>query len=296
MLTTEMNGFFPAGYNAAGRINLSQLLASAGSRPTRPTPPTVAIEDARALQARAASEASFFDRYGFVLLKAPSAVDDWDCDQDDPVNPIATHYLPEVETLIRTRLLPGRAIEIRQPPRVLRRGPGTGNPAYGAGVHQDYGLTADDFQHSVAAFTTPEIGRQWRERLERLDVAGFMMIDFWRTAGMAGPLQHMPLALCDPASVDPADIIETALDGIAPSGETTHHLSLRYNPDQRWYYYPRMAPDEVLAFKQFQLLHDDPDAPLAACFHSAVTDPGTPADAPQRQSCEHRVSVLLLKD
>lgn len=296
MLATEMNGFFPAAFKASGRINLSQLLASAGPRPERPRPPIVEIHDARALQENAASEAAFFDRYGFVLLRAPSTVDDWDCNQDDPANPIATHYLPEIEALIRTRLLPGRAIEIRQPPRVLRRGPGTGNPAYGAGVHQDYGLTADDFQHSVAAFTTPEIGSQWRARFERPDVAGFMMIDFWRTAGMAVPLEHMPLALCDPESVDPDDIVETALDGIAPSGKTTHHLSLRYNSNQRWYYYPRMAPDEVLAFKQFQLLHDNPGAPLAACFHSAVADPNTPADAPQRQSCEHRVSVMLLRE
>lgn len=295
MLTTAMNGFFPAGYQATGRINLSQLMAARDPQRTPPAPPVVAIGDARALQAGATSEAAFFDRYGFVLLDAPSAVDDWDCDQDDPANPIATRYMAEVEALIRTRLLPGRPIEIRQPPRVMRRGPGTSNPAYGAGVHQDYGLTADDFQHSVAAFTTPEIGRQWRARFERPDVAGFMMLDFWRTAGMTAPLEHMPLALCDPASVDPADVIETALDGIAPGGNTTHHLSLRYNPGQRWYVYPRMTADEVLVFKQFQLLHDHPDAPLAACFHSAVDDPGTPADAPPRQSSEHRVSVLLLR-
>lgn len=295
MLTTEMNGFFPAGYRTTGRINLSQLMASREPQRACPVPPTVTIGNAREMQAGAASEAAFFDRHGFVLLDAPSAVDDWNCDQNDPANPIATRYMAEVEALIRTRLLPGRPIEIRQPPRVLRRGPGTDNPAYGAGVHQDYGLTADDFQHSVAAFTTPEIGRQWRARFERPDVAGFMTIDFWRTAGMFGPLEHMPLALCDPASVDPADVIETALDGIAPGG-TTHHLSLRYDPGQRWYVYPRMTPDEVLVFKQFQLLHDAPDAPLAACFHSAVVDPDTPADAAPRQSSEHRVSVLLLRD
>jgi hypothetical protein len=293
MLITEMNGFFPADYEAAGRINLTRLLASGGRRPV---PPIVAIGDARALQADAASEAAFFDRYGFILLNAPSLVDDWDCDQSDPANPIATHYMAEVEALIRTRLLPHRAIEIRQPPRVLRRGPGTDNPAYGAGVHQDYGLTVDDFELSVAAFTTPEIGRQWRARFERPDVAGFMMIDFWRTAGMTGPLEHMPLAVCDPASVDHADVIETALDGIAPSGKTTHHLSLRYNPEQRWYHYPRMTSDEVLVFKQFQVMRDDPRAPLATCFHSAVANPDASADAPPRQSSEHRVSVLLLRE
>ena len=295
MLTTPMNGFFPPDFQAPGRINLTRLLA----RDARPAPsamPPVMIHDARALQAGATSEAAFFDRYGFVLLDAPSAVDDWDCDQTVPGNPITARYMAEVEALIRTRLLPGRRIDIRQPPSVLRRGPGTDNPAYGSGVHQDYGLTADDFQHSVTAFTSAEIGRQWRARFERDEVAGVMTIDFWRTAGMAGPLAHMPLALCDPASVDPADIVATALDGIAPSGMTTHHLALRFNPAQRWYYYPGMTADEVLVFKQFQLMRDDPDAPLATCFHSAVDDPGTAPDAPPRQSSEHRVSVTLLRD
>ena len=118
---------------------------------------------------------------------------------------------------------------------VLRRGPGTANPNYANGAHQDYGLTVDDFEHDVAAFTSPEVGRKWSERYESDDVAGYMVLDFWRTAGMAGPLEHMPLALCDPASVDPADIIETAMQGIAPSGAATHHLSLRNNPAQLWY-------------------------------------------------------------
>ena len=51
---------------------------------------------------------------------------------------------------------------------------------------------------NVGAFAGPEAGRWWRQRFERDDVAGFMAIDFWRTTNMAGPLRHMPLALCDP--------------------------------------------------------------------------------------------------
>jgi hypothetical protein len=57
-----------------------------------------------------------------------------------------------------------------------------------------------------------------------------------------------------------------------------------------------MTANEVLVFKLFQLMRDEEPQPYRACFHSAVEDPTTPSDAPPRQSCEHRVSVMLLKD
>jgi len=56
-----------------------------------------------------------------------------------------------------------------------------------------------------------------------------------------------------------------------------------------------MTGDELLAFKIFQCAKEG-DWGFASCFHSAFADPDAPADAEQRQSCEHRVGVLLLKD
>jgi len=185
---------------------------------------------------------------------------------------------------------------IRQPPNVMRRGEGTTTPQYGLGVHSDHGTTADDFQRNVEAFTSPEVGAQWRASFEHEQVEEFVALDFWRTTNMAGPLKHMPLALCDPTSIDHADIIPTALEGIAPGGALTYHVSLAHNSDQRWYYYPDMTPDEVLVFKLFQLRKDEPSQPYSACFHTAFEDPTAPDDAPPRQSCEHRVSVLLLRE
>ena len=81
-----------------------------------------------------------------------------------------------------------------------------------------------------------------------------------------------------------------------PSGKPTNQLALRYGEGQRWYYYPEMTPDEVLVFKQFQCSKDDPEPPLASCFHSAFELPDTPADADERQSCEHRVLIFCLRD
>jgi len=43
-------------------------------------------------------------------------------------------------------------------------------------------------------------------------------------------------------------------------------------------------------------MKSDPAPRLDTCFHSAFEHPETPQDAPLRQSCEHRVSVFLLKE
>src|SRR5207244_1464121 len=130
---------------------------------------------------------------GFVLLEAPTQVSDWgDADQ------VASRYLPEVEAMVRERLFPGRPLIIHQPPNVMRRGSGTAMPQYALGVHSDHGTTADDFQRNVEAFTSPDTGARWRDGIEREEVQEFVALDFWRTTHMAGPLKHMPLALCDP--------------------------------------------------------------------------------------------------
>ena len=289
MIEAQLRGQFPPGYRANERVNLSELMRNGTGKP--PQHPPTRIGNARTLQAQAGSEADFFDRHGFVLLDASTRVTDW-----GNAEQVADLYLPEVEAMIRERLYPGRKLHVRQPPNVMRRGEGTSTPQYGLGVHSDHGTTADDFQRNVEAFTSPEMGAQWRNSFEGEKVEGFVSLDFWRTTNMAGPIKHMPLALCDPTSVEPEDIIPTALEGIAPGGELTYHVSLVRNDRQLWYYYPDMEPHEVLVFKLFQLMRDVAHQPWSACFHSAFEDPTAPADAQPRQSCEHRVSVMLLRD
>jgi hypothetical protein len=284
MAFAQLNGFFPPDFVADGRFS-----AAVGTPPPgAPRFPPVEIRDARALQAGAASEAAFFAEHGFVLLSHASTVRDWDTE-------IASLYLPEIETIVRNRLLPGRRVEIQQGPYLVRRGRGTNTPFYAEGVHQDHGLEAEDYAHNIGAFAGPEAARWWRQRFARDDVAGFLAIDFWRTTNMAQPLRHMPLALCDPTSVARDDVIQTVLTGVAPEGRETQHLSLRYNESQHWYHYPLMTVDELLAFKIFQCWKQD-EPGLASCLHSAFPDPDAPADAEPRQSCEHRVGVLVLKD
>ena len=54
-----------------------------------------------------------------------------------------------------------------------------------------------------------------------------------------------------------------------PTGKPTRQLSLKYNPNHRWYYYPEMKNDEVLAMIGFSCFKD-------GAYHNAFEDPLTP--------------------
>ena len=295
MIQAQLNGQFRPDFTPRQRLAIRIDQPSEGGVPWG-TAPLTTIADARPLQAQAASEAAFFAERGFALLSHASAVRDWTTDNRQPSedSDVARLYVPEVEAIIRERLLPGQSVRVFQRPALIRRGPGADN-GYAPAVHQDFGLTADDYQEGVAAFAGPEIGARWRLGYDRPEVEGFMVIDFWRPIGMTEPLRHMPLALCDPASVAAADVLPSAMIDLAPTGRPTNQLSLRYNPDQRWFYYPGMTVDEVLCFKLFHCLKADANPPLRTCFHTAFVDPTAPTDAEPRQSCEHRVGVFLMR-
>jgi hypothetical protein len=298
MPQAQLNGFFPPDFVSDRRVlvkfgaPVDPELAAKATRWTE-------IRDARRLQDSGLSEQRFFEQHGFVLLHHDSAVTNWELDPASPGadSDIARIYLREVEELIRRRLMPGARLELWQSPlSYLRRGPGTANPFYGSGVHQDFGLTADDYQEAMEAFGSVENGRLWRNRYERDDVAGFMMIDFWRTTNMSEPLKHMPLAVCDPASVSIDDVVALGLLDFTPTGKPTNQLSLRMNDAQKWYYYPDMVGSEVLALKIFEVHKSGRERKLRTCFHSAFIDPAAPEHAQPRQSCEHRVGIFCLND
>ena len=307
----ELPGLFASDFAAPDRVVID---ATRHDLTEGMIPPTVArIHDARRAQAEAAaaasfSESAFFKAHGFVLLGHESAVRDWDSGAvldpsrgggpaaSDAVDDIAGTYLPEVDGVIRDRLLPGVAIEIQQPSGVLRRGPGTANPYYALAVHNDYGLTADDFQENLEAYATLEAARSWRQRYDQDDVLGYLTINFWRTVHMIEPLRHMPLAVCEVATIPADDLVASGLRNFTSTGRVSNQQNLRFNPAHRWWYYPRMTCDEVLAFKNFQCMKDDTAPVLRSCFHTAFAEPDAPQDAAERQSCEHRVGVFFLRD
>lgn len=284
MIETELFGFIPT--ETTGPLPIIDIRNPPPPRQTNFPP--IQIHDARKLQASGASEAELFAENGFVLLHHETVVQNWD--------EVPAAFCREIEEIIRTRLLPGKRLEVQQRPTPMRRGRGTDNPQYAQGIHSDGPLTAELYAANVGAFAGEQAQNWWLERYRRDDVAGFISIDFWRTTNMERPLRHMPLALCAPNSLNRSDILPLDLIGIAPEGHRTHHLALRFDPAQQWYFYPEMTGNEVLAFKLCEFWKDEPDARPQNCFHSAFRDPAAPADAEERQSCEHRVGVLILRD
>ena len=252
------------------------------------------VQDARALQADTAP-AEFFARYGFVLLPHRSAVTDWNTDEANtaPGNQVAERYAHEVEALIRQQVLPDSGIAfVYSGPAVIVRSAAPDTEPYAYGVHQDFGLTADEYQTNLTAFAGAEVSANWRAAYERSLGGRFVALSFWRPISMTEPLRHMPLALCDPRSVRLDDLVPTGLVNFTPTGAPSVQMGLRHHPDQRWYYYPHMTPDEVLVINQFDIRHNEPPA-LRSCFHTAFEHPDTPADAQLRQSCEYRPQVFF---
>lgn len=315
-VSTQLNGLFKPGFTSDQKI----VIDAEGERPTKGVypfgeAPNVDILDGRELQSSEYKgqpdfQSRFFKKHGFVLLQHESKVQNWDSgafgatdalgdhslELASSVNEVELYYLPEIDYIIRNTLLPGERIEIDQPNMLLRRGEDTPNPYYAQVVHNDYGRTANDYEENAIAYIDEDHARHWRNRFERDEVRGYMEVNFWRTVHMSQPLQHMPLAVLDRSSVHCDDLISSGLEGFTTSGQVTNQLSLRYNEDQRWYYYPRMTTNEVLVLNLFEY-HKDHDGTLVYnTYHSAFEEPFPEGKVEHRQSCEHRVGVYLLKD
>mmetsp|Transcript_42301 Transcript_42301/g.109076 ORF Transcript_42301/g.109076 Transcript_42301/m.109076 type:complete len:226 (-) Transcript_42301:46-723(-) len=193
--------------------------------------------------------------------------------------PVTHVYAKEVEQIVRELLPDAKDLELD--PYCARRGPGTKNPNYSFGPHQDYGLLADDW---------PLAGNDFRKRFAGPDCRGMMALNFWRPVlPMCGPVSKTPLAVCDPRTVKMEDIVATSIRW----DEMPHHrmMTLAHDPEQRWYYYPDMTTDEVLIFKSFQHFKTQSGPELNTCFHTAFEVPNAPLGSEPRQSAEYRVRV-----
>lgn len=281
-MRVQLNGFLSPDFD--GEVAPAMDLGLAA--PAEYVSEEVEMRDARPLQAGASSEAEFFARRGFALIEHESRVPDWQRDQ-------SSTYMSEIVDLLRDSLLPDRRIET-VPGLVARRGPNRRH--YAKRIHADGPLTPQKYALNVAALGGAAATDRWQRYYARDEVAGFMSVGFWRTINMRQPLQHLPLAICDPNSIATKDIVATTSTTIAPNGRTTYHLVLRHRPAQAWHYYPRMTATEVLALKACEFWKDDPRAHPQNVFHAAFDDPTTPVDVEPRQSCDYRVGVWIFRD
>ncbi len=223
--------------------------------------------------ARTLGEPASLDREGFALVDHRSATGDfYDSDEVERV------YYPEMAELVKRATGAFRvhvfdhnvrnsdeavraARQVREPVRV---------------VHNDY--TVKSGPQRVRDL----IGGGEAEKLIK---GRFAAINVWRP--IRGPLQTMPLAICDARSIAPNDLIATDLVYGNRTGEV---YQTTWNPDHRWYYYPELAADEAILIKCYD---SATDGTARFTCHTAFKDETTPADAIPRESIEARTLAFF---
>ena len=212
------------------------------------------------------------DKEGFQLALQESAVQDF-YDQEE----VKSTYYPEVERLLKEATGAEKVVIFDHQVRNLllaQRGE-KGAREYGKAVHNDY--TARSGPRRVRDhLPSSEADQRLKNR--------FAEINVWRP--IRGPIESTPLALCDARSIEAKDFVPSDLIYRDKIGET---YRFTYNPKHRWYYFPRLARDEVILLKCYDS-KEDGRARFTA--HSAFEDPTSAPDAAPRESIEVRALVF----
>jgi hypothetical protein len=224
-------------------------------------PRKVAIQDLRSV-----AKQFSLDVQGAVLLPHKTAVRNF-YDEEE----VKAVYYTEAELLIAEAT---GAKRIHVFDHTIRRRTEGSNRVPVPRVHNDY--TVKSGPQRVRDLLPDEAGQLLKQR--------FAVINVWRP--IRGPLEDSPLAVCDARSVAFSDFVPLDLIYQDRVGET---YQVKYNPAHRWFYAPRMSPNEALLIKSYDSA-DDGRARFTP--HAAFEDPTAPADVLPRESIELRALVF----
>jgi hypothetical protein len=223
----------------------------------------IIVHDARGLDLS-------LDREGFALVHHQTAASDL---YDEKI--ITEVYYPECERLMRDAIGAKKVVAFDHIVRnSAKAGPGSLVKMPAGRVHNDY--TAWSAPQRVRDLMGDEATELLKHR--------FAVNNVWRP--IAGPLLRSPLVLCDSQTLDYDNLLASDLRYPDRTGET---YAVTYNPNQRWYYFPKMQADEAILISCY-----DSSRQHAARFsaHGAFDDPSTPENAPPRESIEVRTLVI----
>jgi len=230
-------------------------------------PRTMLIQDGRP-----GRDTLSLDDQGVVLVDAPTAFEDF----YDP-DRVRDAYYPEIESLVMKETGAVRVIafdhNLRSKDLVSEKRHDAQLPVLFA--HNDY--TEESGPQRVRDLVPDEANELLEKR--------FAVINVWRPT--RARVEESPLAVLDASSMAPDDLV--AMDLIYPDrmGEIQ---SLRFDPEHRWLYFPKMEASEVMLLKCFDSARDG-RARFTA--HSAFADPATTPDAPARESIEVRTLAFF---
>ncbi len=109
--------------------------------------------------------------------------------------------------------------------------------------------------------------------------------NFWKP--LKRRVEEKPLAMCDVTSAQQQDMLEMKLRYRERTGEI---FVMRHSSAHRWWYFPRMTPENVVLLKTYE---SETDGRARFLGHSAFDDPNTPPDAPTRESIEIRTMAFF---
>mgnify|MGYP001827057348 FL=1 len=244
------------------------------------------------LDARA-SDLPGWNECGFELLSGESTVTDWTDDDE-----VASIHHGEMEALARRLTGCDVALvsnHIKRGPEFARQHEDLAPIAF---VHSDFAVGYDTLVRQ--SFDDP--GREGAaQALERNGVTAadvvaasrLVILQSWRNLGLAK--MDFPLAFCDARTVTPADARPIPVTDYAGSGVDFEAVAVLAptSPDQyRWYAFPELQLDEVVAFRTYDTdLVERGDTWFTP--HSAFRDPDVAIGRPARSSIELRAICLF---
>jgi len=227
---------------------------------------------------------------GFELMKHASAVTDWSDDEE-----IARVHYAEISELARQQTGCDHALvtsHIKRSPEAAKK-------------HSDYSPIR--FVHSDFADSYGDLLRELYQSGDRAEAAQrdgvsgdvvaeakrLMILQFWRNIGPAK--MDLPLAFCDARTVPRDEIRPIPVKNYAGSGFDFEALGIvapAKPDDHRWFVFPEMQIDEVVAFRTY-------DSDMVATGepywtpHGAVRDPSVELGRPARSSIELRATCVF---
>ncbi len=209
---------------------------------------------------------------GFRFVHHDTRVADF-YDEDE----IRRVYYPEMEALIKAEAGAKRVVvfdhTLRTADQALREAAKIRDPV--RRVHNDY-----------TEWSGPQRVRDLMgEEAEALLARRFAIVQVWRP--IRHPVESWPLAIADAQSLSPADMVVTERHYPDRVGQTS---AITWNPAHRWYWFPRMRPDEALVFKVYDSVREGVARFTA---HTAFEDPATPPHARPRESIEIRTLAFF---
>ncbi len=229
---------------------------------------------------------------GFELVPHATAASSWDDDE------LAGVHHGEMEELAREMTGCDVALvsnHIKRGPEHAARHEDLGPISF---VHSDFAAGYDDLVRGSFMTDDRDGPRRALERNEVTpqrvaDASRLVILQFWRNTGP--PKMDFPMAFCDARTVTPADARAIPVSDYAGSGIDFEALAVLgpSEPEQyRWYTFPELAIDEVVAFRTY-------DTDLVArgetwfTPHSAFRDPDVQVGRPARSSVELRAICLF---